>query len=139
MSEDDLALFLDSFDRCINEERFLDVFYASFLGSSPEVAAMFSGTDFPKQKRHLKASLFIMVGAIARRKADFSDLEGLSTRHRQMRIQPHHYELWLKSLLHAAESCTGGFDGRMTRVWTEAMETGIQYISRGGAHGAHGD
>lgn len=50
-------------------------------------------------------------------------------------IKPHHYELWLKSLMHAAESCTGRFDPRMERVWTEAMQSGIDYISRGCAHG----
>jgi hypothetical protein len=57
MNEADLALFLDSFERCLQNDPFIKVFYEIFIGSSEEIPVFFVETDFAKQRRILKWSL----------------------------------------------------------------------------------
>jgi hypothetical protein len=51
MNEADLSLFLDSFESCKRDDRFVPVFYDKFLSSSEEVRALFAKTDFALQRR----------------------------------------------------------------------------------------
>ena len=131
MTEADLALFLNSFDSCIENERFLEIFYDDFMGSSEEVRALFAHTDLPKQRRALKASLYVMVAAIARRQADVSSLVALVERHRALKIRDEHYELWLESLITAAARCSEQWDADTARVWRSALREGIAVMTGG--------
>jgi hemoglobin-like flavoprotein len=128
MNEGDLALFLDSFERCVQNDRFIKVFYDIFLGSSEEIPAFFTRTDFSRQRRILKSSLYDMVAASARRAADLSALSMLTQRHRELKIQPHHYELWMQSLISAAAECDPHFNPEVGRVWRDAFQAGIDYM-----------
>jgi hemoglobin-like flavoprotein len=128
MNEADLALFLGSFERCVQDERFIRVFYDIFLDSSEEIRALFAQTDFALQRRSLRASLYVMVAASARGQAELSTLSELAERHRALRIKPHHYELWMQSLLSAVEQCSEHFDTEVARVWREAFRSGINYM-----------
>ena len=128
MNEADLALFLHSFESCIQDDRFIRVFYEIFLASSEEIPPLFAKTDFGLQRRSLRASLYVMVAASARNQAELSTLSELAERHRMLRIKPHHYELWMHSLLSAVQQCTEGFDADVERVWREAFRPGIDYM-----------
>ena len=131
MNEADLARFLDSFESCIQDDRFLRIFYDNFLASSAEVRALFAKTDFGLQRRALRASLYVMVAASARHQAELGTLSELAERHRALRIKPHHYELWMQSLLAAVEQCAKHFDPEVARVWREAFRAGINYMKAG--------
>ena len=131
MNEADLALFLDSFERCLQDERFIKVFYEIFIASSEEIPTFFVGTDFAKQRRVLKASLYEMVAVSARRTADPSALSALTQRHRELKIQPHHYELWMQSLILAVAKCDSYFNQDVARVWRDAFQVGINYMKDG--------
>jgi hemoglobin-like flavoprotein len=128
MNKADLELFLDSFESCIKDDRFIRAFYDSFLASSEEVRALFAQTDFALQRRALRASLYVMVAASARHQAELSTLSELAERHRGLRIKPHHYELWMESLLSAVAQCTKSFDTEVARVWRDAFRPGIEYM-----------
>jgi hemoglobin-like flavoprotein len=128
MNETDLALFLDSFERCLQNDRFIKVFYEFFIDSSEEIPAFFVGTDFTKQRRVLKSSLYEMVAVSARRTADTSALSVLTQRHRELKIQPHHYELWMQSLISAVAKCDSYFNQDVARVWRDAFQVGINYM-----------
>ena len=128
MTEADLGLFLDTFESCVKDDRFTRVFYDIFLASSDEVRDLFAKTDFATQRRALKASLYTMVAASARKKADLSTLAELADRHRQLKIKPHHYELWLESLIAAVSKCSPRFDENVARVWRDAFHAGIAYM-----------
>jgi hemoglobin-like flavoprotein len=128
MNEADLALFLDSFESCMRNDRFIRVFYDIFLRSSEEIRALFAQTDFGLQRRALRASLYVMVGASARNQAELSTLSELAHRHRTLRIKPDHYDIWMQSLLSAVEQCTERFDAEVARVWREAFRPGIDYM-----------
>jgi hemoglobin-like flavoprotein len=128
MNEADLSLFLDSFESCMRDDRFVRVFYDKFLGASEEVRALFAKTDFSLQRRALKASLFVMVSASARRQSELSTLSDLAERHRALHIKPHHYDIWMQCLLSAVEQCSGRYDAEVARVWTDAFRSGIDYM-----------
>ena len=131
MNETDLALFLDSFERCIQNERFIKVFYEIFTASSEEIAAFFVGTDFAKQRRVLKSSLYEMIAVSARRSADPSALSALTQLHLDLKVQAHHYELWMQSLISAVADCDPYFNPEIARVWRVAFQVGINYMKAG--------
>lgn len=131
MKEADLALFLDSFESCMKDDRFLRVFYDKFLASSEEIPPLFAKTDFALQRRSLRASLYVMVAASARREAELTTLSELATRHQALRIRPHHYDLWMKSLLSAVAECDERFNEKVARVWTDAFRPAIDYMKAG--------
>ncbi|MFZ0149635.1 MAG: hypothetical protein WAM72_15110, partial [Xanthobacteraceae bacterium] len=56
-------MFNDSIERCSCSPDFLRRFYTLFLASSDTVAKKFEHTDFRKQARMLKTSLYIMMSA----------------------------------------------------------------------------
>jgi hemoglobin-like flavoprotein len=131
MNEADLALFLDSFERCIQDDRFIRVFYDKFLASSEEIPPLFAKTDFALQRRSLRASLYVMVAASARHQAELTTLSELATRHQALRIKPHHYDLWMESLLSAVAQCDEHSNKETARVWTEAFRAAINYMKAG--------
>ena len=131
MNEVDLSLFLDSFESCMRDDRFVRFFYDRFLSSSEEVRALFAKTDFSLQRRALKASLYVMVSASARRQSELSTLSDLAERHRALGIKPHHYELWMQCLLSAVAQSSGRDDAEVARVWTDAFRSGIDYMKTG--------
>ena len=128
MNEADLSLFLDSFESCMRDERFVRVFYDKLLDSSEEIRALFAKTDFALQRRALRASLYVMVSASARGQSSLSTLSDLKERHRMLNIRPNHYELWMRCLLSAVEECSGRRDDEVARVWAEAFRSGIDYM-----------
>jgi hypothetical protein len=130
MNEANIIAFNESFERCMASGRFFDVFYDHFLGSSSEIAAKFQGTDFGRQKRMLKLSLYTMVGAVVLRSPDYSALYNLALRHARTGsdIPPHLYPLWLDSLIFAARICDREFDAKIEANWRELIQPGVDYI-----------
>ncbi len=131
MTDVEIAAFHESFERCmVSGRRFFDVFYDHFL-LSPEVAAKFQGTDFKRQKEMLKLSLYVMLGAVVLKSADYSILAALARRHARndKNIPPHLYALWLDSLMVAAKKCDWAFDDQTEAIWRKAMQPGIDYIA----------
>ena len=128
MNETDLAVFLDSFERCVQNDRFFKIFYEIFLDSSDEIPAFFVKTDFAKQRRVLKSSLYEMVAMSARRSVDPSVLGALTEKHRELKIKPYHYELWMQSLISAAALCDPYFNPEVAQVWRDAFQAGINYM-----------
>src|SRR5438046_10567772 len=130
MTEASIIAFNESFERCMASGRFFDVFYDHFLRSSPEIAAKFQGTDFNRQKRMLKLSLYMMVGAVALRSPDYSALRNLALRHARTSedIPSHLYPIWLDSLIFAAKTCDPEFDATTEAMWRKLIQPGIDYI-----------
>jgi hemoglobin-like flavoprotein len=131
MTESDIEAVNDSFGRCmVAGPRFFDIFYDHFLKSSPDVSAKFQRTDFKRQKRMLRVSLYVMVAAAVFRSRDYSTLKLIARRHSRtdLEIPPHLYALWLDSLIFAARTCDPLFDAATEKNWREAMQSGIDYL-----------
>ena len=65
MDDQVISIFAKSLRRCTTKADFEERFYQLFLASSPKVAEKFAGTDFPRQKRALRASFHTMLLAVS--------------------------------------------------------------------------
>ena len=131
MSDDELALFNDSFERCRKNSRFLDRFYEFFLGSSDAVAAKFAHTNLLRQKIMLTSSLFHIRSFATRREATHPELDRIAQVHSRTgkNIPAELYTLWLESLIHAVKECAPRFDPPTEAVWRRVLGLGIAYIT----------
>jgi hemoglobin-like flavoprotein len=131
MDEATLDTFGTSLERCASNPRFLDLFYETFLASSPKVREKFANTDFEKQKRALHGSFHLMLRA-AREEGhgppDFLDELALRHGSGQLAIGSEFYDLWLDSLLAAVRACDPAHSPDVEKAWEQVMGIGIRYL-----------
>lgn len=127
MNEDIVALFHESLERCRRDAGFLDHFYDLFVGSSPEIAAKFQGTDFRRQKRVLIASLYALTLAAEGHPEGGVHLRRIATLHdRQHRdVRPESYDRWLDCLMQAVSDCDPEFSPDVDYAWRGILLPGI--------------
>lgn len=126
-SEDDIALFNDSLQRCYGKPGFIDRFYSLFLKSSDEVAKKFQHTDFKKQRHLIASSLYFMMAASYGKPEGDLHLKRIAELHcrHNLDIRPELYDLWLDCLIRAASEHDSCFDASTERVWRIIMGQGI--------------
>ena len=131
MRETDVELFNDSLDRCSGRPGFLDRFYEHFLASSDEVAEKFERTDFRKQTRMLKASLYIIM--MAERPECAAHMERIAKLHSrtELDIKPELYDQWLDCLLRTVEEFDPSFDMDTKIAWTRILQHGLEFMKSG--------
>jgi hemoglobin-like flavoprotein len=121
-----------SLQRCFCAgSRFIDGFYERFLESSPTVREKFARTDFGRQKRHLRASLWMMLMAAEDEVGGPGRyLPALARRHgrRGLDIGAELYDLWLDSLLASVAECDPDFTPQIRDAWEQVMMVGIHYM-----------
>jgi hemoglobin-like flavoprotein len=126
----DAELFNDSYERCMRRPGFLERFYKIFTASSEEVAAKFAHTDFQKQKRLLKVSLYMLMLTSDPPPEVTAHLERIAELHsrKQLDIKPELYTLWLDCLLQAASEFDPSFDKDIETAWRNILASGIQIM-----------
>jgi len=127
-----LETFDGSLGRCTSQSRFLDLFYAKFLASSPKIREKFKDTDFVRQKRALKASLHMILLAASDEGADPGKyLRDVAEKHgaKQLNVGAELYDLWLDSLLETVEECDPEYSPAVRHAWEEVMMVGIHYLT----------
>jgi hemoglobin-like flavoprotein len=129
MHERDVELFNDSIERCSCSPDFLRRFYTLFLASSDTVAKKFEHTDFRKQARMLKTSLYIMMSASCGSE-QIVHLERLAKLHSraELDIKPELYDLWLDRLVQAVKEFDPMFDPQTETAWRRALQPGIEFM-----------
>ncbi len=131
MDEATLNTFGTSLARCTADPRFLDLFYETFLASSPKVREKFVNTDFEKQKRALSGSFNLMLRA-ARQDGDGPPdyLGDLAQKHdaHHLAIGAELYDLWLDSLLITVRTCDPTCSPEVEKAWEQVMGIGISYL-----------
>ena len=130
MNEREIELFNDSLERCTGASGFLDRFYELFVASSEEVAQKFKHTDFQKQKRALRISLYMMMQATEGKAEGDTHLKQIATLHSrsQLDIRPELYEIWLDCLIRAVKEFDRSCDGETERAWRNMMRAGIEFM-----------
>jgi hemoglobin-like flavoprotein len=131
VDEQVIEVFDQSLQRCNASPRFLDLFYERFLASSPKVQQKFANTDFVRQKRVLRASLYlILLAAEDEEKGPELYLKELATRHSSahLDIGSELYDLWLDSLLETVRDCDPEFGPEVETAWERMMGIGIGYL-----------
>jgi len=131
MDPETLHIVDASLQRCSREARFLDLFYAKFLASSPKVQARFAGTNLERQKRALRGSLWvILLAAENEEKGPETYLASLAEMHssRHLDIGAELYDLWLDNLLAAVAECDPEHTPQVRSAWERVMMVGIHYM-----------
>ncbi len=131
MDEKTISTFEESLRRCDTNPAFLDIFYETFLESSPKVRAKFRKTDFSRQKRLLRASFYlILLASEDDQHGPERYLKFLSERHSAsgLNIGAQLYDLWLDSLLQAVKQCDPDYSPEVEAAWEEVMGIGIEYM-----------
>jgi hemoglobin-like flavoprotein len=106
------------------------MFYEQFLASSELVRAKFNGTDMAKQKRHLMASLHMMILASSGDDAAELYLSRIAKDHSKdnLDIKPEMYSLWLESLLLAVKETDPEWNEEIEAAWGAIMSYGIEFM-----------
>ena len=130
MGEPNSELFNQSLDRCLAEPGFMDRFYEIFLASSDEIIVKFADTDFQKQKRMLRLSLFLIVSIGRSMPEAESHFERIAEQHssRQMDIKPELYDAWLQSLLLTVKELDPNFTPDTEDAWRKTLAYGIEFM-----------
>lgn len=120
-----------SFKRCEATGDFVDAFYSIFLGTSDEVSSMFSETDFAKQHKLLRATVFMMVTRDISEPKAAEAIERIGHSHSisQLDIRPELYELWLDSLCATVKQLDPDWSDELELAWREEMRPGISLIT----------
>jgi truncated hemoglobin YjbI len=123
----------ESLGRCVACETFLQRFYELFMASSQEVAELFRTTDFERQKRVLRDSLYVMlVAAGTTRGPAHDELERLARRHRDMAVTDDMFTLWLDALIVAAREHDTHFTDELENDWRLSLSGPIELMKSGG-------
>lgn len=119
-----------SFDRCEENGNFAETFYGIFLNSSPEIAPYFSATDFERQRKVLRQSVYMMVANDVTDPGMRDMMNNLGRIHsRAWRdIHPRLYELWLDSICQAASKLDPEWNDDLERKWRVRLRPGMQLI-----------
>jgi hemoglobin-like flavoprotein len=129
-----------SYYRCRRDERFLDTFYDAFLSKSPAVAQMFAKTDFILQKIVLRQSLLEMLCFDREMSGTREEIERLGLRHKELRVTPEMYAMWLDSLCEAIQKHDPNYTPALEQLWREAMLKSIkEMVAVGTSQGADRD
>ncbi len=116
----------ESLGRCIACETFLQRFYELFMDSSPEVGKLFRNTDFERQKRMLRDSLYaILVAAGTTKGPAHDEVERLSKFHRDIGVTNDMFTLWLDALIEAAREHDLHFTDELENDWRNSMSDAI--------------
>ncbi len=128
LPEEDIRIFNDSLDRLIAHPGSLERFYERFIGGSERVAKLFEGTDFERQKRALKASLYTAMLAADNNQPAIDQLQQLAQSHHEMGVEAEHYDFWLNCLLATVRECAGSLDARTERAWRSVLAVAISIM-----------
>ena len=115
-----------SYYRCRRDDGFLDTFYDCFLAKSPAIAQMFSKTDLKLQKLMLRQSLLEMLCFDRGISSTREEIERLGRRHKELRVTPQMYTMWLDSLCEAIKKHDPQYTSDLEQFWREAMQKSIQ-------------
>jgi len=123
-------IFNDSFQRCLSKSGFFPRFYELFLNSSSEVKDKFKDTDFKKQARVVKKSLYLLTmvstGAVEAR----AEIERLGQTHGRegLKVDPYMYDQWLTCLLQAVREYDIGWTPEVEKSWRKTFLSHIEAL-----------
>ena len=131
ISEQTLATFEQSLQRCLVHEEFVDRFYERFLASSELVREKFADTDFTVQKRALRASFRLILQAAGddSKNRDVY-LKDIAIRHSRgnLNVGSGLYDLWLDTLLAVVVEFDPDYRAEVSIAWERVMGVGINYM-----------
>ncbi len=122
---------LDSFERCEASGEFSQKFNEIFLSASPEIASYFANTEFSKQRKLLRATVYVMVTRDVEDPKAKDQLQKVGRSHSrsQLNIRPELYNVWLDSLCKTVGEMDPEWGANLENAWRERMQRGIALIT----------
>jgi len=122
--------FLQSLDRCIQDENFIPEFYKHFLSTSDEVRSKFRHTDFEEENKMLLRSLRLSAGATAGDSDSLRELRERARTHNRdhLNIGAELYDLWLDSVIATARKYDDKWDETIEATWKTTLGYVVQYM-----------
>ena len=119
-----------SFARCEAAGDFAETFYNTFINASPAIAPFFAQTEFGRQRKLLRDSVYLMVTQ------DVSDpemralLDKLGNLHSRAgrNIAPKLYELWLDCICATVKELDPEWSQSLEDHWRVRLRAGMQII-----------
>ena len=113
-----------SFGRCLREKNFIERFYEIFLTSHPEIAPMFAGTDFNKQRFALRRGISAAIehangSRLAERTVD--QMADAHSRSGHVPVPPSLYRHWVESLVTAVRETDPQANEALLERWRKGM------------------
>ena len=120
-----------SFDRCEATGDFAERFYEAFLHAAPDVASLFAQTDFEKQRKLLRGTVYIMVTRTVDDPTARETLGKIGRSHSRsgLDIRPELYEVWLDSVCEAVQLLDPEATPDLDAAWREQLRPGIDLIT----------
>jgi len=122
-----------SLNRCLANDRFMEIFYEGFMKSDDEIRQMFSNTDFDKQKKLLRKALLSAVTFAAGGEVARERLSVIRATHNRahMNVRPELYPFWVDSLIQAVAACDTTYNERLDAEWRAVLKPTIDFITSG--------
>lgn len=120
-----------SFDRCEATGDFAEKFYEIFLNRSPEISELFKNTDFTKQRKLLRGSVYALVVQDVEQEKTQKMLSRVGGTHCRsaLNIRPELYEVWLDSLCETIKALDSEWTVELDEAWRKSMRPGIELIT----------
>ena len=120
-----------SYQRSLEDGRFMDTFYQTLLKRSEAVAALFDHTDFAVQKPLLQRAIAVMIQVGVGEEGAKPEIEHLAERHSRahLNIDPAYYDVWLDVLCDTVRRHDPQFSPEIEAAWRERMRPGIALMT----------
>jgi hemoglobin-like flavoprotein len=128
LDEATLEAFHDSYQRCLEDPTFFDVFYERFIGSSDEIAEFFEEVDLAHTKKTLKTALFYNLMASDGSTLGIKKLKSMASIHQELELTAKHYDYWLDSLMSVVEEADRFHNQQIENAWRCVMNVGIDLM-----------
>jgi hemoglobin-like flavoprotein len=129
MNIEDYSLLLnESLQRCLENDRFLSIFYALFLESSDEIRGKFDKINLEHQINMMSQSLDAIISVSEANWESDKFLTQVAKNHKQLDIKPEYYDYWEESLLKAVSICDFEYDENTEEAWKHILKRGIEFM-----------
>jgi hemoglobin-like flavoprotein len=121
VTENELSELNSSFERCIGQPRFLQIFYDKFISASPQISEKFADTDMRLQRKMLKSSLYFCLLAVSGDPEAKKHLMELAHAHKARSISADDYDIWLDCLISSVKECDARSTPMVESAWRNVM------------------
>ncbi len=122
--------FLQSLERCEEDESFIPSFYKRFLSTSDEIKDKFRHTDFEKQNKMLIRSLKLAAGATIGEPEALQELRDRAETHdrHHLNIKPELYDAWLNAVIETAREYDAQWNDNIESIWRSILGHVINHM-----------
>jgi len=127
-----ITIVKESYNRSIGND-VIGRFYDIFLKSHPDIAPLFSKTDFDAQKTLLKHGVLLAIMFVEGISAGDPGIKRIRESHGKtgMNIPPELYPCWKTSFIQATSESDPEYSEQIRNAWDSVLQETIDYITEG--------